>query len=613
MWEIISGTLNAPDAPAAPTNVAANGTLDWSWACPSDGGAAVTSFDLQWRISGGSFATVTGLPTARYLLTGLTNGSTYEARVRATNSQGTSGYGSTGDGTPVAALPGGGTSFALRADTGDASGEVDLDWLAPDDNGAPITQYRYQWKSGGQNYSGGRSGTTTATSVTVTSLTDGTEHDFRVRATNSVGNGPNSAEASATPESPTPPPPADTAPDAPTNIEGTPRLPLIVDWTWELPNSNGGQRIEDYDFQWRYQGDSWSNANLTSGLELSYMRITVANANNGVQARVRASNSVGTSSWLTSSVLAAGDLLASPTQRHRFTSSQTWNWPYDDLERTSVVLFGPTRPTRDASRDITLGNRNWVGGVSDGTTLWFIDSDTPDTAFAYNASTRARDATRDITLGLGNWRGGVSDGTTLWFINEVTPDTAFAYNASTRARDASRDIILSNRTWQGGVSDGTTLWFISASSSDTAFAYNASTRARDATRDITLGDGLWAGGVSDGTTLWFITQSDPDTAFAYNASTRARDTTRDISLADSQWVGGVSDGTTLWFIDSAAPDTAFAYTAPGLAQVVTDGSTYTTDGDADGFVSQTISSIANNQPFVITTRAAGFVEVYPQI
>ena len=72
------------------------------------------------------------------------------------------------------------------------AGEIDLDWLAPDDNGAPITQYRYQWKSGGQNYSGGRSGTSTVTNATVSSLTDGTEYDFRVRATNSVGNGPNS-------------------------------------------------------------------------------------------------------------------------------------------------------------------------------------------------------------------------------------------------------------------------------------------------------------------------------------------------------------------------------------------------------------------------------------
>ena len=41
-----------------------------------------------------------------------------------------------------------------------------------------------------------------ATNATVSSLNDGTEYDFRVRATNSVGNGPNSDEASATPETP---------------------------------------------------------------------------------------------------------------------------------------------------------------------------------------------------------------------------------------------------------------------------------------------------------------------------------------------------------------------------------------------------------------------------
>ena len=200
VWEVVSGTLNVPDVPAAPTAVADNGTLDWSWACPKDNGAAVTAFDFQWRQQGQiAFTTVAALTTGRYLLTGLTNGTVYEARVQATNSVGDSGYGALGMGTPVAAVPGGGSTFALRANTGDASGEIDLDWLAPDDNGDPITQYRYQWKSGGQNYSGGRSGTTTVTSATVSSLTDGTEYDFRVRATNSAGNGPNSNEASATP------------------------------------------------------------------------------------------------------------------------------------------------------------------------------------------------------------------------------------------------------------------------------------------------------------------------------------------------------------------------------------------------------------------------------
>ena len=141
-----------------------------------------------------------------------------------------------------------------------------------------------------------------------------------------------------------------------------------------------------------------------------------------------------------------------------------------------------------------MGNSAWHGGVSDGTTLWFIDRSAPDTAFAYNAATRARDASRDITLGNSEWEGGVSDGTTLWFITSTSPDTAFAYNAATRARDASRDITLAlGSFWRGGVSDGTTLWFIDSDAPDTAFAYNAATRARDASRDITLALGDWAG------------------------------------------------------------------------------------------------------------------------
>ena len=177
------------------------------------------------------------MTTGRYLLTGLTNGTTYEAQVQATNSIGDSGYGALGMGTPVAAVPGGGSTFALRADTGDASGEIDLDWLAPANNGAAITQYTYQWKSGSQAYITGRQGTATVTNATVTGLTNGTDYDFRVRATNSVGNGPWSNEDSATPAAPVVPP--------------TP-----------------------------------------------------------------------------------------PQQRFRFTSSQTWVWPYDDLERAVALLYG---------------------------------------------------------------------------------------------------------------------------------------------------------------------------------------------------------------------------------------------------------------------------------
>ena len=80
-------------------------------------------------------------------------------------------------------------------------------------------------------------------------------------------------------------------------------------------------------------------------------------------------------------------------------------------------------------------------------------------------------------------------------------------------------------------------------------------------------------------------------------------------------VGGVSDGTTLWFVDRSVPDTAYAYNAATTdfgTSVVTGGTTYTTTGDADGYVIPSLTGISNNQSFVITIGPSGMVDIYPQ-
>ena len=38
---------------------------------------------------------------------------------------------------------------------------------------------------------------------------------------------------------------------------------------------------------------------------------------------------------------------------------------------------------------------------------------------AYVAATRAQDSAKDISLGTGSWTGGVSNGTTLWFVDNT--------------------------------------------------------------------------------------------------------------------------------------------------------------------------------------------------
>ena len=95
----------------------------------------------------------------------------------------------------------------LRAATGN-SGELTVSWDAPSsDGGSEITGYRLQWKetSGSWDTPADVSeSTVTGTAHTITRLTDGTEHDVRVRAVNLEGAGEASPKATATPVNPTP-------------------------------------------------------------------------------------------------------------------------------------------------------------------------------------------------------------------------------------------------------------------------------------------------------------------------------------------------------------------------------------------------------------------------
>ena len=104
-------------------------------------------------------------------------------------------------------VPGAPTSFTATA--GDAA--VTLSWAAPaSDGGGAITEYEYRYSTGSTVSSsatwtdvtdGIDSGTSTAdeTGVTISSLTNGTEYAFEVRAVNSAGGGTAASAQTATP------------------------------------------------------------------------------------------------------------------------------------------------------------------------------------------------------------------------------------------------------------------------------------------------------------------------------------------------------------------------------------------------------------------------------
>jgi len=97
-----------------------------------------------------------------------------------------------------------GTPTSLASSGGDA--QASLTWTAPADNGGTaITDYAVQFSSnGGSTWNTFLDGTSTATSLTVTGLTNGTAYVFRVAAVNAVGAGSYTAASSSVTPAPGP-------------------------------------------------------------------------------------------------------------------------------------------------------------------------------------------------------------------------------------------------------------------------------------------------------------------------------------------------------------------------------------------------------------------------
>ena len=265
-----------PDRPAAPSVTAAAGTtdsLEVNWTAPSNTGPAIDNYDLRYREgTGGSWINgpqnVSGTSAT---IGSLTEGTSYQVQVLARNAEGDSPW----------SLPGSGQTGALGApdvphslDATPGNGQVMLSWVQPS-GGAEVTDYEYEQDVSGTWISTG----STATSHTVTGLTNGQSYTFRVRAANSAGqSAASSASASVTPA---------TVPGAPTGLSAT-VSDQRVDLIWTAPASNGGQSITDYEYE---QGGSgtWISTGSTA---TSYM---VTGLTNGqpYRFRVRALNSVG--------------------------------------------------------------------------------------------------------------------------------------------------------------------------------------------------------------------------------------------------------------------------------------------------------------------------------
>ena len=238
--------LANPGPPQAPGDLLAqpaDGRVLLSWSLPSsDGGQPVTSISVYRGTTPGGEDLTSKLVRLSKTATAYTdidvdNGTTYYYVVAATNSLGLGTLSNESSATPggtTAAPPGPPLAFAAT----NPPGAIELTWNPPaSDGGDAVTSYSvYRGLS-----SGGENPAPYATGVTATSFSDpsdgdaGTTYYYTVTATNSVGEGPPSAEVSATKQA---------------GVPGTPDLTGswsagVAELSWTTP-PDGGSPITKY-------------------------------------------------------------------------------------------------------------------------------------------------------------------------------------------------------------------------------------------------------------------------------------------------------------------------------------------------------------------------------
>ena len=200
-------------APSAPRRLSAAGgdrQVVLSWDAPeSDGGSAVTGYEVRLGAAGGAFGTWTpaGDGAARtHEVRNLDNGTAYMFELRAVNRAGLAGAPASASArTDAAAVP---SAPVLTAEVA-AQWGITLGWSAPDDDGgADISGFELQVSSdysddgddGNDTWTGLGGGFPAAQAISYThaGLAPGTKNYYRVRALNEAGPGAWSAVASAT-------------------------------------------------------------------------------------------------------------------------------------------------------------------------------------------------------------------------------------------------------------------------------------------------------------------------------------------------------------------------------------------------------------------------------
>lgn len=275
--------LGVPASPDAPGATAGNATATLTWTAPTDGGSAITGYEVQRSLFGGAFTSQPGCSGLGVVLTctatGLINGTSVRFRLAAVNAAGQ------GPWSPASAAitPRGVPDAPQQPQAIAGVQSVAVFWEPPYDNGAEITGYTVSEATATSpgvpgtyadvtSFCAEASSFPRATSCTLSGRTAGTEYFYKVKATNAAGSGSDSpASVGVVPISSSSAPVIDIV--IPADTELTVEYTVTAsgsETVWSRYSSNDGSSFS-----------AWSDSGNTSG------SLTISGLTNGTTYEVQ--------------------------------------------------------------------------------------------------------------------------------------------------------------------------------------------------------------------------------------------------------------------------------------------------------------------------------------
>ncbi len=265
----------APDAPVSLVATPGNGIASISFTAGSDNSFSITNYEYS-TDNGVIFTACSPVVTASLVpISGLTNGLTYQVKLRAVNSRG-SGAASSAISVTPRTTPG--TPTALSATPSDHGASITF--TPPADNGgSAVTNYQYSVNNGTSWTA--CSPAVTNSPVTITGLSNQTTFQVKLRAVNAAGTGTASVAVSVITPAGTPGNPISLS-----AVVGTNKASIY----FTAPSNNGGSAITNYQYSIN-DGSSWTS--FSPETTISPVVITGLTNSTTYLVRLRAVNSAG--------------------------------------------------------------------------------------------------------------------------------------------------------------------------------------------------------------------------------------------------------------------------------------------------------------------------------